>query len=76
VKRRSLRIATVAEGIESEDQLVLVRAPAALTRRGSCSGSRAPAELAFERFAERRSEGTAAYGNIQELGSFDEDMDD
>jgi hypothetical protein len=34
--------------------------------------------LAFERFAERRSEGTAAetYGNKQELGSFDEDMDD
>jgi EAL domain-containing protein (putative c-di-GMP-specific phosphodiesterase class I) len=45
---RSLHIATVAEGVESEDQLVLVRAAGCTHAQGSLFGCPRPAaELAF-----------------------------
>lgn len=52
---RSLRIGTVAEGIETEDQLVLVHAAGCTHAQGFLFGRPCPAaDLKFERFAERK----------------------
>jgi diguanylate cyclase (GGDEF)-like protein/PAS domain S-box-containing protein len=51
---RSLRIGTVAEGVETEDQLLLVHAAGCTHAQGYLFGRPCPAaELAFERFAPR-----------------------
>jgi diguanylate cyclase (GGDEF)-like protein/PAS domain S-box-containing protein len=52
---RSLRIGTVAEGIETEDQLVLVRAAGCTHAQGYLFGKPCPAaELKFRRFSQRK----------------------
>ena len=52
---RSLRIGTVAEGIETEDQLVLVRAAGCTHAQGFLFGRPCPAaELKFRRFRQRK----------------------
>jgi len=52
---RSLRIGTVAEGIETQDQLVLVQAAGCTHAQGFLFGRPCPAaELTFERFEQRR----------------------
>lgn len=51
---RSLRIGTVAEGVETEDQLLLVHAAGCTHAQGYLFGRPCPAaELTFERFAPR-----------------------
>jgi diguanylate cyclase (GGDEF)-like protein/PAS domain S-box-containing protein len=52
---RSLRIGTVAEGIETEEQLVLVRAAGCTHAQGYLFGKPCPAaELKFRRFEQRK----------------------
>ena len=51
---RSLRIGTVAEGVETEDQLLLVQAAGCTHAQGFLFGRPCPAaELKFERFGQR-----------------------
>jgi diguanylate cyclase (GGDEF)-like protein/PAS domain S-box-containing protein len=58
---RSLRIATVAEGIETEDQLLLVRAAGCTHAQGFLFGPPcAVAELKFQRFRQKRQKSRAA----------------
>jgi diguanylate cyclase (GGDEF)-like protein/PAS domain S-box-containing protein len=52
---RSLRIGTVAEGVETEDQLVLIRAAGCTHAQGYLFGKPCPAaELKFRRSAQRK----------------------
>jgi diguanylate cyclase (GGDEF)-like protein len=52
---RSLRIGTVAEGVETEDQLVLIRAAGCTHAQGYLFGKPCPAaDLNFRRFAHRK----------------------
>jgi predicted signal transduction protein with EAL and GGDEF domain len=58
---RSLQIGTVAEGIETEHQLVLVRAAGCTHAQGFLFGRPCPVvELDFKRFGKRKQKGTAA----------------
>ncbi|MGP0094229.1 MAG: putative bifunctional diguanylate cyclase/phosphodiesterase [Xanthobacteraceae bacterium] len=58
---RSLQVATVAEGIETEDQLTLVRAAGCTYAQGFLFGRPcSAAELKFQRFGERQRKGEAA----------------
>jgi diguanylate cyclase (GGDEF)-like protein len=58
---RSLHVATVAEGIETEDQLMLVRAAGCTYAQGFLFARPCPAaELRFQQFREARQKGEAA----------------
>jgi diguanylate cyclase (GGDEF)-like protein len=58
---RSLHVGTVAEGIETEDQLVLVRTAGCTYAQGFLFGRPCPVnELKFRRLLERKQEGEAA----------------
>jgi diguanylate cyclase (GGDEF)-like protein/PAS domain S-box-containing protein len=58
---RSLQIGTVAEGIETEDQLILARAAGCTLAQGFLFGRPCPAsELKFRRFRPRRQKSRAA----------------
>ena len=58
---RNLRIGTVAEGIETEDQLVLVRAAGCTHAQGYLFGKPCPAaELQFRRFEQRKQKSRVA----------------
>ena len=62
---KSLRVGTVAEGIESEEQLVLVRAAGCTHAQGFLFGRPCPApELKFRRFRQRKPERRAAGQSI------------